>query len=232
MNNKEYLKIINVDFMHGVEEPWCNNKGVAILPYVVKNNEYYYLLTKEYNPLFKNKQISQYSTITGGLENNSHYQTVINEMLEETGIDVTSKKVKIHYLGKHYANKSSTKLWFFYGIDLTNLNLDLNATYKGKTDGSVGEKEISARFVNEKQLNKSNDTLSLVTYSKLTLKNLISFDNNINQKLDMILQILNAQKKLVINQIKVHEKIRRQNYAINWKRTRASINLSKLIKRK
>ncbi|MBP1526168.1 MAG: hypothetical protein H9Q67_06735, partial [Spiroplasma ixodetis] len=83
--NKEYLKIIKVDFMYGVEEPWCNNKGVAILPYVVKNNEYYYLLTKEYNPLFKNKQISKYSTITGGLENNSHYGTVINEMLEETG---------------------------------------------------------------------------------------------------------------------------------------------------
>ncbi|WDA54907.1 MAG: NUDIX hydrolase (plasmid) [Spiroplasma endosymbiont of Drosophila atripex] len=192
--NKEYLKLIKVEFMHGVEEPWCNNQGVAILPYVVKDNEYYYLLTKEYNPLFKNKQISQYSTITGGLEKHSHYQTVINEMLEETGIDVKNKKVKIQYLGKHYANKSSTKLWYFYGIDLTNLNLDLTKTYKGTGDGSIGEKEISARFINEKQLNKSNDALSLATYGKLNLKNMINFDNNINQKLDMILQILNEQK--------------------------------------
>jgi len=61
--NKEYLKIIEVEFMHGIEEPWCNNQGVAILPYVLKDNEYHYLLTKEYNPLFKNKQISEYSTI-------------------------------------------------------------------------------------------------------------------------------------------------------------------------
>lgn len=119
--NKEYLKFIKVEFMHGVEETWCNNQEVAILPYVAKNNEYYYLLTKEYNPLFKNKQISMYSTITGGLENNNHYQTVINEMFEETGIDVKNEKVKIHYLGKHYANKSSTKLWYFYGIDLTKI---------------------------------------------------------------------------------------------------------------
>jgi len=192
--NKEYLKLIQVEFMHGVEEPWCNNQGVAILPYVVKDNDIHYLLSTEYNPLFKNKQISQYSTITGGIENNNHYQTVINEMFEETGIDIKNKKIKIHYLGKHYANKSSTKLWYFYGIDLSKLGLDLTVTYKGKSDNSVGEKEISARFVNEKQLNKSNDALSLATYGKLNLKNLIGFDNNINQKLDMILQILNEQK--------------------------------------
>ncbi|MBP1525874.1 MAG: hypothetical protein H9Q65_05305 [Spiroplasma ixodetis] len=192
--NKEYLKLIKVEFMQGVEKPWCNNQGVAILPYVVKDNEYYYLLSTEYNPLFKNKQISKYSTITGGIENNNHFQTVINEMLEETGINIRNKKVKIHYLGKHYANKSSTKLWFFYGIDLTNLNLDLTKTYKGTGDGSIGEKEISAKFVSHRKLNKSNDALSLATYGKLNLKKLISFDNNINQKLDMILQILNEQK--------------------------------------
>lgn len=192
--NNEYLKLIKVEFMHGVEEPWCNNQGVAILPYVVKNNEYYYLLTKEYNPLFKNKQISQYSTITGGVENKTYYQNVINEMLEETGIDIKDEKVKIHYLGKHYANKSSTKLWYFYGIDLTKLNLDLHATYKGTGDGSTGEKEINATFVCNKELNKSNDALSLATYGKLTLKKLISFDNNTNQKLDIILQLLNEIK--------------------------------------
>ncbi|WP_342253686.1 hypothetical protein [Spiroplasma endosymbiont of Zeiraphera isertana] len=112
-------------------------------------------------------------------------------MFEETGIDIKNEKVKIDYLGKHYANKSSTKLWYFYGIDLTKLNLDITKTYKGTGDGSIGEKEISARFVNKKQLNKSNDALSLTTYGKLKLKNIIRFDNNINQKLDMILKILN-----------------------------------------
>ncbi|WP_342273120.1 hypothetical protein [Spiroplasma endosymbiont of Acasis viretata] len=88
-------------------------------------------------------------------------------MLEETGIDVRNEKIKIHYLGKHYANKSSTKLWYFYGIDLSKLGLDLTAIYNGTGDGSIGEKEISARFVIHKKLNKSNDALSLVTHSKL-----------------------------------------------------------------
>ncbi|WP_342273375.1 hypothetical protein [Spiroplasma endosymbiont of Acasis viretata] len=115
-------------------------------------------------------------------------------MLEETGIDVTNKEVKIYYLGRHYANKSSTKLWYFYGIDLTKLNLDLTKIYKGNGDCSIGEKEISTKFVSHRKLNKSNDALSLVTYGKLKLKNMINFDNNINQKLDMILQILNEQK--------------------------------------
>ncbi|MBP1526167.1 MAG: hypothetical protein H9Q67_06730, partial [Spiroplasma ixodetis] len=76
----------------------------------------------------------------------------------------------------------------------TNLNLDLSATYKGSGDNSVGEKEISARFVSHRKLNKSNDALCLTSYGKLSLKNLIRFDNSINQKLDMILQILNEQK--------------------------------------
>lgn len=57
-----FVKLIKEDFYCGVEEPWNNNKGVAILPYVLKDNEYLYLLNKEYNPLFKNKWIGEYST--------------------------------------------------------------------------------------------------------------------------------------------------------------------------
>ncbi|BDT03285.1 hypothetical protein [Spiroplasma ixodetis] len=116
------------------------------------------------------------------------YIVILPYFLKDSKQVLTNKEVKIYYLGKHYANKSSTKLWYFYGIDLTKLNLDLTTTYKGVGDGSTGEKEISARFISLKQLNKSNDALSLATYGKLTLKNLISFDNNINQKLDTILQ--------------------------------------------
>ncbi|WP_308149562.1 hypothetical protein [Spiroplasma sp. AdecLV25b] len=74
------------------------------------------------------------------------------------------------------------------------MNLDLDVRYKGTGDGSTGEKEINATFVCNKELNKSNDALSLATYGKLTLKNFISFDNNTNQKLDKILQILNEIK--------------------------------------
>ncbi|WP_342266536.1 NUDIX hydrolase [Spiroplasma endosymbiont of Villa modesta] len=186
--NPEYLKIIKVEFMHGVEEPWCNNQGVAILPHVIKNNEYYYLLVKENNPLFKDKEISEYGTITGGLENLDPYQTVINEMLEETGIDVKNDKSKIYYLGKHYANKSSTKIFYFFSIDLTMLNLDLTKTYKGNGDGTEAEKDIIAKFISYEKICKSNDSLCLAILGKWTsrkktikekAKQLFNFKNDI-----------------------------------------------------
>jgi len=173
--NQEFLKLIQVDFMHGVEEPWCNNQGVAILPYVLKDNQYYFLLlNNENNPLFKDKKISKYSTITGGLENLDPCQTVINEMLEEVGINVKNDESKIYYLGEHYANKSSTKLWYLFRIDLTEFSLDLTATYKGKGDGTEAEKGISAEFVSYEKIYKSNDALCLATYGKWSCKNEIN----------------------------------------------------------
>ncbi|WP_342274437.1 hypothetical protein [Spiroplasma endosymbiont of Phycita roborella] len=180
-NGITFVKIIKEDFYCGVEEPWNNNKGVAILPYVLKDNEYHYLLNKEYNPLFKNKQIGEYSTITGGVENKTHYQTVINEMLEETGINVSNKKEKIYYLGKHYANKISTKEWYLYGIDLTDTNLDLNATYKGSGDGTIAEEKSFAKFVNKTILDMCNDVLSLAIYGKLNLNKKMESNLNISE---------------------------------------------------
>lgn len=171
-NEKKWMKIFQKGHMFGVKEPWCNNQGVVILPYVIKNNAYYYLLVKEYNPLFLNNQISEYSSITGGLENLDPYVTVINEMKEEVGININenNKNIKIYYLGKHYANKSSTKLWYYFAIDLSKLDLDLDLTYKGGTDGSVGEENISGKFISQEQLKKCNDSLGLAVYGKLKLK--------------------------------------------------------------
>ncbi|WP_425376940.1 hypothetical protein [Spiroplasma endosymbiont of Aleiodes alternator] len=61
-------------------------------------------------------------------------------------------------------------MWYFFAVDLTKLNLDLNGTYKGNGDGSIAEKDISARFVNEQQLRKAIDSLSLATFAKLDIK--------------------------------------------------------------
>ncbi len=176
-----FVKLIKEDFYCGVEEPWTNNKGVAILPYVLKDNEYYYLLVKENNPLFKNKQISEYSTITGGVEKKDINTTVINEMKEEANINVNNTKAKIYYLGKHYSNKISTKEWHLYGIDLTNMNLDLNKPYKGGGDGSIAEKTITAKFVNKTILGMCNDVLSLAIYGKLNLDKKIESNLNIDK---------------------------------------------------
>ncbi|WP_174480891.1 hypothetical protein [Spiroplasma endosymbiont of Danaus chrysippus] len=103
---KEWVKLIKVGFMHGVEEPWCNNKGVAILPFIIKNDgSRYFMQTCESNPLFNKNKLGKYSSITGGLENNKHYQTVTNEMLEETGI---------------FFNKRYTYLLFRYSLCFKN----------------------------------------------------------------------------------------------------------------
>ncbi|WP_342254521.1 hypothetical protein [Spiroplasma endosymbiont of Zeiraphera isertana] len=41
----KFLKLITNGFMTGVSEPWCNNEGVAVLPFVYKYNQYWFLLT-------------------------------------------------------------------------------------------------------------------------------------------------------------------------------------------
>ena len=171
----KFLKLITNDFMTGVSEPWCNDEGVAVLPFVYKYNQYWFLLIKEKNPLFENKKISFFNTLTGGYKlGKSSLEIVKNEILEETGINISSLKFDCVYnLGSYYANKTSIKIWHFFAVDLSNLNLDLKLTYFGKGDGSIGEKGINGNFINESELDKVNDALTLAIYGKLRLTNII-----------------------------------------------------------
>lgn len=172
----KFLNLITVDFMEGVEEPWCNNQGVVVLPYVYQYDAYWFLLIKEKNPLFKNLKYNPYGSITGGCEKNKPVvETVINELLEETGIDVkNNKKITIHELGSYYANKTSTKLWHLYGVDLTKLELNIKKTFSGPGDGSIGEQGISGEFIDLAGLSNCNDALALAAYARLILKNIIT----------------------------------------------------------
>lgn len=171
----KFLKLVTSDFMEGVSEPWCNNEGVAVLPFVYQDNQYWFLLINEKNPLFKNKELSYFGTLTGGCEiNKSPLETVKNEVLEETGININDLKDNyIYEFGSYYANKTSIKLWHFYAIDVSSLNLDLKVTYFGKGDGSTGENGINGSFVNENQLANINDALALAIYGKLRWSNII-----------------------------------------------------------
>ncbi|WP_425377490.1 hypothetical protein [Spiroplasma endosymbiont of Aleiodes alternator] len=171
----KFLKLITNGFMTGVSETWCNNEGVAVLPFVYKYNQYWFLLMKEKNPLFENKKISFFSTLTGGCKlGKSSLETVKNEILEETGINIRSLKLDcIYRLGSYYANKTSIKIWHFYAVDLSSLNLDLKLSYFGKGDGSIGENGINGIFINESELDKVNDALTLAIYGKLWLNNTI-----------------------------------------------------------
>lgn len=169
----KFLKLITNGFMTGVSEPWCNNEGVAVLLFVYKYNQYWFLLINEKNPLFEDRKLSQFSTLTGGCElNKSWLQTAKDEILEETGININGlKNDYVYNLGSYYANKTSIKKWHFYAVDVTSLKLDLRLTYFGKGDGSVGEKDISGTFVNENDLYDVNDALALAIYGKLRWNN-------------------------------------------------------------
>ncbi|WP_252320951.1 ankyrin repeat domain-containing protein, partial [Spiroplasma endosymbiont of Lariophagus distinguendus] len=188
--NSKFIKVEIKDGFFCVQEPWCNNEGVGILPYVLKDNEYYFLqLHNENNPAHKKDRVSEYSTITGGLENQQFYTTILNEMLEETGIDI-SENVIIDRFNYSFANKSSDKKWFLYAIDLTNLNLDITKTYYGKSgDGTEFEKGIHAKFVNSFTLAGSIDNISSSIWGKWDLirrykekENKIFLKNVINPK--------------------------------------------------
>lgn len=171
----KFLKLITNGFMTGVSEPWCNNEAVAVLLFVYKNNQYWFMLINEKNPLFENKKISHFSTLTGGCQlNKTPLQTVKDEILEETGININQLKSDyIYSLGSYYSNKTSIKKWHFYAVDITSLNLDLTLIYFGKGDGSIGENGISGSFVNENELDKVNDALTLAIYGKLRWNNTI-----------------------------------------------------------
>ncbi|WP_342257708.1 ankyrin repeat domain-containing protein [Spiroplasma endosymbiont of Nomada ruficornis] len=209
INNEKVLfdsKFIGVKIKNGfiyVEEPWCNNQGVAILPYVLKDNQYYYLqIHKEKNPAHEIvSKISQYSTITGGLESMDYYTTVVKEMWEEVGIDISGNNVLINRFNHSFSNKSSNKKWFLYAINLTNLNLDINKIYYGKGgDGTNFEKGIHGKFVTNESLINSNDLLSISIKGKTTIKKEINdfHFNNFKNKIQNINESIlwNKEQKL------------------------------------
>lgn len=96
----EWIKIVNKNGFIGIKEPWCNNQGVAILPFIKKDDEYYFLQIHETNPLLDENKIGKYSTITGDLENLDCLKTVHTELEEEVGITL-SKITPIYSLGCH-----------------------------------------------------------------------------------------------------------------------------------
>ncbi|WP_342276034.1 hypothetical protein [Spiroplasma endosymbiont of Nebria brevicollis] len=140
-----------------------------------QHNQSWFLLINEKNPLFETKLETKYGTLTGGCKKEQTVlQTVMDEVLEETGIDITAlSKENIYAVGSYYANKTSIKLWHLYALDISSLNLDLKETYFGPGDNSKGERGINGSFVNQKEFVGVNDTLALAIYAKLCLNKII-----------------------------------------------------------
>ena len=113
-------------------EDRCNGKIISILPFRYKNNQIEFLLRKEITPPWGME--SKISSITGGVENNKIIPTVIEEMKEEAGYEISQDD--LIYLGTFRGTKSSDTLYYLYSVDLTNKNKTLDAS----GDGSELEK--------------------------------------------------------------------------------------------
>lgn len=181
--SKEYIKLVNKNGFQGIEEPWCNNQGVAILPFIIKDNKKYYIQIHENNPLLDENKIGRHSTITGGLENLNTIETVKMELAEEIGIYINNK-CSIYSLGAHYSSKSSSKVWHLFAVDLTKLNINMDEILIGSQDGTEFEKSTYGHFISEEELQFSNDTFALTIYAKMEylIKNSLLETRNISEK--------------------------------------------------
>ena len=115
-------------------ETRCNGKIISILPFKkTPSGNYMYLLRKEVTPCWNPDQ-QVISSITGGVDNDDISTTVIHEMIEEGGYEITLEN--IISLGTTYGVKSSDTVYYYFTIDLTGFKRKI-----ATGDGSELEKQ-------------------------------------------------------------------------------------------
>jgi 8-oxo-dGTP pyrophosphatase MutT (NUDIX family) len=98
-------------------ESRCNGQIVSILPFrVLEDGSKEYLVRQEVTPCWGWQPVI--SSVTGGVDpGNTPDETVVHEMIEETGYEVTQDE--IIKLGTCFGTKSSDTVYFLYAVDLT-----------------------------------------------------------------------------------------------------------------
>jgi 8-oxo-dGTP pyrophosphatase MutT (NUDIX family) len=144
-------KIEGYSFIH---EDRCDGKIISVLPYRNKNE---FLIRKEVTPCWSLSP--EFSSITGGNEGNIK-ETVVLEMKEETGYDVSESE--LIELGTCYGTKSSDTIYYLFSIDLTGKKQG-----KATTDGSSLEAMASCQWVNKDFLLTVKDPLVSTIYLRL-----------------------------------------------------------------
>jgi len=114
-------------------EDRCDGIIISILPYRVVDEKYEFLLRNEVTPAWSMNQ--SISSITGGLEHGNLRETVVQEMAEEAGYEIT--KEDLIFLDKTRGTKSSDTIYYIYTVDLTGKEKTLDAS----GDGSELEKQ-------------------------------------------------------------------------------------------
>lgn len=147
-------EISGYDYLH---EDRCAGKIISVLPYRVVNDEVQYLLRKEITPCWSYEPVI--SSITGGLENDNIEETVVQEIAEEAGYEVTTDD--LIYLITTYGTKSSDSKYYIYSVDLTGKE----KTLKGDGDGSSLEKIATCYWSDT--VDDALDPLVYVAYCKI-----------------------------------------------------------------
>ena len=146
-------------------ETRCAGKIVAVLPVRVTETGIQFLLRKELTPAWNGGSDRVFiNAITGGMETkfsdsilvNLDY-TVINELKEEAGYEVTADE--LYRLGVVRAGKSCDSVYFLYTVDLTNKEQQLP-----EPDSKLEEMETV--FWSD-TVYKSDDFLPYVMYQKM-----------------------------------------------------------------
>jgi 8-oxo-dGTP pyrophosphatase MutT (NUDIX family) len=137
-------------------ESRCDGKIISVLPYRIKNDKLEFLLRDELTPCWDTKNLVV-SSITGGFEKDLT-ETVIHEMKEEAGYDITEDE--IIDLGTCRGTKSSDTVYHLYSVDLTNLEQG-----EVTTDGSYLESKAHCFWSDT--IDNAQDPLVYVLYHKL-----------------------------------------------------------------
>ena len=144
----------------------CEGKIVSLLPfrYFEKegNIEIQFLIRKEITPCWGLQ--FEYSSITGGVENNDPVTTAIHEMAEEAGYEI--KESDLLNLGECYGSKSSDSIYSLYGVNLTGKKKTLDAS----GDGSELEKSGTTEWKYLEDIMQYKDAQLFVSLSRLLEK--------------------------------------------------------------
>jgi len=146
LKHTKWLELrMKVDKENGVDgfiyahEVSCGGQKVAILPYRrVGRDGCEVLLREEINPAWSKDPVL--SSITGGIELGEDKRSAARrELLEETGFDADSSKLK--YVGYCYGSKMSDSVYHLFCVDVTGLKSKLP-----KGDGSKLETKAKNKF--------------------------------------------------------------------------------------
>lgn len=131
-------------------EESCNGQKVAVLPYRYdKEGDMELLLRKEYTPCWSEELIV--SSITGGVEKNDPFHTVIEELKEEAGFMYLSSEepeTRIQELGTCFGVKSTDTVFYLYAVNVQDLDQEEPTT----TD--LQEKESHCFWVKDHNIGK------------------------------------------------------------------------------